>query len=325
MVRLAFVLLAVGMGWAGEPSFELSVRTVPRLGGYVSLAGVSSPFSATTLVDASGKFHFKNLKQGLYSLVLFNRRRGEVRRTVDVGPATSDKKRRVNLTLELRESDFTLSPVVRRNIVSAKQLAVPESAKRDFRNAMSDLSKHDAERARKRLERAVEIAPQFSAAWNSLGVIAYQTRQFERAEECFRNALEEDPQSFEALVNLGGVLVTVHKLDEAMDENLRAVLARPHDALANAQLGMTYFLLQRDDLAEKYLEQARNIDPAHFSYPQLLLSQIHLRRGDRAMAANDLEDFLRRHPDWPQADRMRQTIGNLRGPAPDAEESKAAR
>jgi len=71
--------------------------------------------------------------------------------------------------------------------------------------------------------------------------IAYQTRKFDRAEECFRQALDLNPAAFEPLVNLGGVLVTMHKLDEAADYNLRAVLARPNDALANSQLGQTYF------------------------------------------------------------------------------------
>jgi hypothetical protein len=49
------------------------------------------------------------------------------------------------------------------------------------------------------------------------------------------------------------------------------------------------------------------------TYPQLMLSQIHLRRGERAAAATDLEDFLARHPDWPQAAKMHETIAGLRG------------
>ena len=48
------------------------------------------------------------------------------------------------------------------------------------------------------------------------------------------------------------------------------------------------------------------------TYPQLMLSQIHLRRGDRAAAASDLEDFLARHPDWPQAAKMHETIAVLK-------------
>jgi tetratricopeptide (TPR) repeat protein len=158
------------------------------------------------------------------------------------------------------------------------------------------------------LERAVAIAPQFANAWNNLGTIAYQTQKYSRAEECFREALEQDPDSYEPLVNLGGVLINLHKLDEAWSYNVNAVLARPNDALANAQLGMTYFESGAPELAEKYFRKALEIDPAHFSHPQLFLAEIHLRRRDTRAAAADLESFLKYHPDWPHAATMREKI-----------------
>ncbi len=168
------------------------------------------------------------------------------------------------------------------------------------------------ESAEKRLERAVDRSPEFSAGWNNLGTIAYQQHNYERAEECFRQALEQDPQSYEALVNLGGVLITLHKLDEALSQNSLAVQKRPNDALAQSQLGMTYFSLAQYDFAKKHLEQARQIDPAHFSYPQLVLAEIYLREGDRREAADALDDFLEHHPDWAQAGAIRNKIVDLR-------------
>jgi len=209
-------------------------------------------------------------------------------------------------------ADFESADVVPQHSVSARQLAIPKAALREYLEAEKDLGMRNPDAAVKRLEAAVEIDPQFSVAWNELGTIAYQTRKFDRAEECFRQALVLDPRAFDPLVNLGGVLVTVHKLDEAADYNLRAVLTRPNDALANSQLGLTYFEMARMDLAEKYLERTRHIDAAHFSHPQLLLAEIHLRRGERREAADVLEEFLKYHPDWPQAAKMRQTIPELR-------------
>ena len=57
----------------------------------------------------------------------------------------------------------------------------------------------------------MEAAPQFSAARNELGTIAYQTKNFARAEECVLHALDEDPRAYEPLVNLGGVEVTLRR------------------------------------------------------------------------------------------------------------------
>jgi len=103
------------------------------------------------------------------------------------------------------------------------------------------------------------------------------------------------------MVNLGGVLLNLGKPDQALQLNLYAVLRRPTDALANSQLGMSYFLTRKPDLAEKYLTTTKQLDPAHFSHPQLLLSEIHLQRNEHTAAIEELEDFLRRHPDSPEA------------------------
>jgi Tfp pilus assembly protein PilF len=310
---MALAVLCGCCGFAAQPAvFELSGQVVPAFGGRVTIFGTASPFSTTAFVDVTGRFHFKKLRPGLYTLSIFSRRRGEARRTVEIGLASADAKGRIALLLELKDSDFVFAATANSQSISARQLAIPSAAQRDYEEAQRELQRHNTEAATKRLERAVERAPQFSVAWNGLGVIAYQTRQYARAEQCFRNAMESDPRAFEPLVNLGGVMVSLHKLDEAMDYNLKAVLDRPNDALANAQLGMTYFMLGRYDLASQYLERTREIDPANMTYPQLMLFQIHVRRGEPGAAASDLEDFLARHPDWPQALKVRETIAGLR-------------
>jgi tetratricopeptide (TPR) repeat protein len=311
MLRFLWALALAAAAFSGEALYELSGQVIPQGRASVALFGANTPFATATLSDAAGRFRFKKLRAGAYTVVVFIPARGEARVTVDVGPGAADSRRRVSLTLRLQDSDFVFG---RQHSVSARQLAIPGKALREYQEAQKDLEKHDADSAVKRLERAVDMAPQFGAAWNHLGTIAYQTRNFLRAEECFRKALEQDPESFEPLVNLGGVLVTLHKLDEAMEYNLRAVLARPNDALANAQLGMTYFELGSYDLARKHLEAARRTDPAHFSQPQLLLAEIHLRRGERREAADVLEEFLKYHPDYPQGAKMRRTIEDLRAP-----------
>jgi tetratricopeptide (TPR) repeat protein len=309
------MLAAAGVppGPAAEPLFELSGQLRPPGRASVSLFGTKRPFTAATQSDAAGRFRFKKLRADDYTVGVFIPGRGEAVRTVEVGPAAAGPRGRVSLTLDLKDADFEFAgPAGRQHSVSTSQLAIPNEALRQYQQAQKDLERRDPDAAVKRLEKAVELAPQFAMAWNELGTMAYQTRQFDRAEECFRQALEQDPAAFAPLVNLGGVLVTVHKLDQAADYNLRAVLVRPNDALANSQLGLTYFELGRLDLGEKYLEHARQIDPAHFSYPQLVLAEIHLRRGQRREAAAVLEEFLQYHPGWPNAAKVRQSIAELR-------------
>jgi tetratricopeptide (TPR) repeat protein len=294
---------------AAPAVYDLNGQLAPPAAASVSVFRVASPFTASTLSDDSGRFTFRKLEPGAYTVSVFIPAQGEARQTIEVGPSTADARQRVSLTIRLKDSDFVFAdPMRRRLAVSTKQLAIPDKAAREYQDAQKDLARHDAESATRRLERAVELAPQFAMAWNNLGTIAYQTQRYPRAEECFREALRQDPAAYEPLVNLGGVLINLHKLDEAYDYNLHAVLTRPNDALANAQLGMTYFGLKTFDLAEKYFRRAVELDAAHFSHPQLFLAEIHARRGDTRAAAADLENFLQHHPDWPQAAKMREQI-----------------
>lgn len=295
---------------AGERKFDLAGQIVPGQRAAVSLYGATSPFSASTLSDDRGRFQFRDLLAGPYTVAVFLPARGEVRQTIEVGPSLADSRGRVVVKIEFSES--RLAPDRGHAVVSARELSIPDRARKEYGEAQKRLSRRDVPGAIERLQRAVELAPQFTAAWNHLGTIAYQSREYAKAEEYFRRALEQDKEAYEPLVNLGGTLLSLGKVDEALQYNLYAVLSRPNDALANSQLGMSYFEARNLDLAQKYLEIAKRLDPAHFSHPQLLLVEIHLRRNQHAAAANELEDFVRHHPDWPAAAKMLEAAEKLR-------------
>ena len=313
MVRLWLCVLLAHAALAGDAVFDLAGHIHPEERAAVTLFGDTLPFIASTLSEEDGTFRFQKLRPGAYTVSVFMPNRGEARQTIEVGPGVADAHGRISLDISFKKSDFVLSDALRRrHSVSTAQLAIPSKAQRDYDEAHKELARHDSDAATRRLEEAVVLAPQFAEAWNELGTIAYQTQKYVRAEECFREALKQDSQAFEPLVNLGGVLVTVHRADEAMQYNAMAVAMRPNDALAHSQLGMNYFELGDLDLSAKHLERARAIDPTHFSHPQLLLAEIHLRRGEKSEAADVLEEFLRYHPDWPQAARVRQNIAEIR-------------
>lgn len=290
--------------------FEIRGTLVPATQASVALHGSTTPFHASTLAGADGRFRFRNIQQGTYTLIIFVPGQGETRKTISVGPSTADRKGRIEIAVRLEESRMTPD---RSGVVSVRELAIPEKARNEYRNASRRLQSRDVAGAIAHLERAVEIAPQFAAAWNFLGTIAYQTQRYADAEKYFLRALEADSSAYEPVVNLGGVYVTIGRFDEAWKYNLNAVLRRPNDALAQSQMGMTYFGLGRYDLAEKYLLEAIRLDPAHFSHPQLTLAEIYVRRGQEARAADVLEDFLRHHPDNPARDSIRAVISKLRG------------
>jgi len=297
-------------------AYELTGRIEPPAAFVVFLHGATAPFEGSTESDADGRFRFHKISAGTYTLAISTTARGQVLETVEVGPGTVDSKGRLDIALRIDDSRLeSEGGHATGATVSATVLSIPDRAVQEYEEAQRSLSRREPDRASALLSRAVEIAPQFVAAWNQLGVMAYQARRYGDAEAKFRRALNADPEAFEPLVNLGGVLLNLDRPQEALGYNQRAVARRPNNALANSQLGLAYFDLDDPNSAERYLKIALQLDPAHFSNPQLTLAEIYLRRGDRPSARLQFRAFLERHPDSPQAATVRRKIAQLNRPA----------
>jgi Tfp pilus assembly protein PilF len=274
----------------------------------VFLQGAITPFSSQTQVGPDGRFTFKNLPAATYTLIVDVPRIGELRKTVEVGPSFADSKGRVALTVTFDQA----SPIDKKRAVSAVELSVPDSALLEYNKAEDFLARRDVKGAIDCLKKAIEIAPQYAAAWNHLGTISYQTKQYQQAEGYFREALERDPEAYSPLVNLGGALLAQGKLADSLPINERAVKAKPDDPLAHSQLGQNYFFLGKLDEAERHLKQAKALDPSHFSYPQLVLVEIYARKNQLPAAIAEIEEFLKLHPDSELAPKMRKVLEDAR-------------
>jgi tetratricopeptide (TPR) repeat protein len=117
---------------------------------------------------------------------------GSHQRTVEVGPSLADSKGRVSLTIDLRDVDVN-SSIESRASISVRELFVPKKARREYEDAEKALGRRDVPAAVTHLKRALKVAPQFSAAWNHLGTIAYQTGQYVEAEADFRKDWRPTP------------------------------------------------------------------------------------------------------------------------------------
>ena len=273
---------------------------------------IGSTFNAQTRADFSGRFQFRRIPQGTYSLSIYIPAHGEMRTTLDITSSFADARGRVERRISYDEDALTHDALpVQQGMVSVRELTIPRRAQSEYTAARADLRRGKVESAQRRLQKAVEIAPQFAEALNYLGVLAYQRREFSEAETFFRRALEKDPEASEPLVNLGGALLSLNRVEEAVEVNTRAQAAQPKDALANAQLGLSYYLQGNDEEALNYLLLTEQLDPAHFSHPQIPLANIYLQNSDAQSAIEELQDFLRHHPDSPGAGSVRAKIRQI--------------
>jgi Flp pilus assembly protein TadD len=278
----------------------------------VSLVQVGTSFAAQTRPDSRGRFRFRKLQPGTYSLEILIPGTGAILRTVELTPSFADARGRVEREFLFDQDELQrLARPIPQGLVSVRELSIPRKARNEYGKARNALRKRDVEGAVRRLEKAVELAPQFMEAVNNLGMIRFQQREYAEAERYFRNALELEPEAFEPLVNLGGTLLALGRVEEAIEVCGRAQSARPQDPLANAQLGLAYFLAGDDESALNYLLLTQELDPVHFTNPQLPLARIYLRHSEEEAALEELQDFLRLRPDSPEAESVRALVQRI--------------
>jgi tetratricopeptide (TPR) repeat protein len=279
----------------------------PSSRALVILWGATTPYNAQTPVDSKGRFRFRRLTPGSYTVTVFEPNRSEFRRTVNL----SGKLTEVVIPVD-DSSEATVRAVEHASKVSVRELKIPPKARAAFDSAQHKLGHHDVDGAIAELEHALEIEPAFLEARNNLGTILYQNRRYEEAERRFREALSYQPGAYAPTVNLGGVLLNLKRPEEALAYNEDAVRQQPTDALAHSQLGITLATLRRFEDAEHHLLEAIRLDPGHFSHPQIVLATMYARRGKLRAAAAQIENFLKHHPEAPDASSLKQQVESLR-------------
>ncbi len=296
----------------------------PRRSITVTLYQVGTSFNKETRADPRGRFRFKDLQPSTYSLSIYLPGTGELVQTVDVTPSFADTRGKVERKFVFDEETLTRQArALASGVVSVRELSISRRARREYQKGRDAASKQDLQNAIEHFERAVAQAPQYMEAYNNLGIVHFQQREFSTAESSFRKALELEPEAFEPLVNLGGALLALDRIDEAIEVNSRAHEVRPQDALATAQLGLSHFLAGEDEDALNFLLLTEELDPAHFTNPQLPLAQIYLRHSQEQAALEELEDFLRYHPDSPEAPSVRAMVERIEDSV-DAEAAQAS-
>jgi tetratricopeptide (TPR) repeat protein len=129
-------------------------------------------------------------------------------------------------------------------------LALEEEAAPHVELARVLLLQKDARGARAQAERAVELSPRSSAAWNTLGRVALLEKEYGEAVEHFSRATEENRDNLYAWNNLGLALMRLSRWEEAIAALETATNGEGPESYMWNNLGTAYEHEQR-------LEEAR--------------------------------------------------------------------
>ncbi len=122
------------------------------------------------------------------------------------------------------------------------------------------LAEEDLEAALVEFEAAAELHPQMAVAHSRMGVIYQRMGEYERAIDCFANAIRNNPFSFGDTLSLARLYHFTKRLHDAVEAYLHACDLKPDDFDAQLNLGVCYQQLGEIQPAIERFENAIEID-----------------------------------------------------------------
>jgi tetratricopeptide (TPR) repeat protein len=195
--------------------------------------------------------------------------------------------------------------------VSLPDLVAPREAQEKYRNGLARQKEGRHQEGRRHFLAAIEIYPEYSAAYAGLGISLLQLQEREEALEALKRALELNPASYDAQLCTGLILNDLKRFSEARDCLQAARRLNSRDWRVHYELGRMYHGLNRFSEAEHSLRLARRSRPRYGNL-YLLLGNTFALEGKYAEAIVEFEEFLAMAPSNPAGGEVRKKLALLR-------------
>lgn len=160
---------------------------------------------------------------------------------------------------------------------------------REVERAQESFARGKTEVGLRRLEKAIEIHPDFIEARNNLGVHYMRADRVAEAVEQFERVLELDPSAAQTWTNLSFALFAQQRLEDARFAASRALEIDSRSAAAHLSLGR--ILLAQGTSAASAVEHLSSAGE-RFPRARLLAAEALLASGEAGEARKQLRLFL---------------------------------
>ena len=294
----------------------------------VSLEGQAFQVQNTVFTDGSGNFAISNLDLRTLQYISVDvegfkpvRQRFEQNHLTRGTPG-------VVVTIFLEVSETVASPVdTESDLIDLRQLEanVPDEAREEFRKAADDAQDGNYVKAAERLEKAIELAPEFYEAQNALGFEYLRLGRNNEAEARFEIAKALNPNAAEPLINLGILYLQESELQrqggnskeeqsnlqKAVDSLDEAVERDVLSGTAQMYLGAALYGMGSNERAATALRRALDLDE-NLDDAMFMLVDVHVSLGDFEAALNRLTIYLETHPDSGRREDIETMASELR-------------
>lgn len=189
---------------------------------------------------------------------------------------------------------------------------VPPRALEAYRRGLRLLADHKSEGGLTALREAVTIMPAYFDAHLALGLELFRLRRFDDAIQELEKARAANPKDDRLYHTFGLVLFAQKKYAIAARVLAEAALLNPSNADALLMRGVALIETGSLNEAEANIKAADRIGAHKLAIVHLHLARIYEKRGERSLAADELESYLRVQPRPENEAAIRAAIRKLR-------------
>lgn len=289
---------------------------------YVELLSELDTTISQVRTTSSGRFEFMGLSEGRYKLrvrAFGTDYQPQVQEVIlanvsATGGGTGGEVKQVDVYLRLRP-EVTAGPFYAPGTVFAQE--VPAEAKKLFEKGIGELRAKKEAEGFASLRQALELFPNYYDALDRLGgeyaVRGNQERRyFEAARVLLTKAVEVNPKSFSSTFGLGFAQYNLGLTQEAVETLQRAANLYGKSSSVHLWLGIAQRRAGKAEQAEASLKRADALSKGKEPDAHWHLANLYNEQKRYAEAAAELEKFLKARPDARDADKIKQTIVELK-------------
>jgi len=195
--------------------------------------------------------------------------------------------------------------------ISVTSLQVPNSARKEFDKATSDVRSNHVASATQHLEKALSIYDKYAAAWNQLGLIYTSSHQMDEASKAFAKAIDSDPKYIPPYMGLAALQLQDEKYNDAVETAGKALALDPRLGVASFIQAAASLRLNRLDDAEKSARKAEQGPHQNFPQVHVVLAQIFVQKHDEANAAAEMRAYLKEAPQGNFAAEIKKSLEEI--------------
>jgi Tfp pilus assembly protein PilF len=185
-------------------------------------------------------------------------------------------------------------------------------ARKLHKKALQELEEGKLESAEASLRRAIARDPQFTDAFNDLGVLLARRERYAESEEILRRGLQTDPKSPRILANLGQALNHLRRHSEAIPYLRESLRLDPGWHSTGLHLGIALIETQQLAEAEPVLKRASEFEGSIGQAALLYLGQLYARTGEFPKGIAALETYLQKSPEGANAGAARELLERMK-------------